>query len=305
MDSKVIRRFGILNDQVQPGDMFLHGIPYPGVYVTDEDGVVIAKFFHDSYKKRDSPELLIDAALGKVTISDDEPRATGGDEEVEITAVVHGGKGTLRQGIRREVVVRFELGEGLHIYGEPVPAGMVPTTVNVSGPPGLVTEPMIAPDTRLLKLASMGVDLQVWSGTVDLRVPIYAAGALASETRPLDVDSVPIEVEVRYQACDENTCLLPRTETFRLDAAMDVVDIPKISIHMGHGQREGNYDGMRHVSRLLWRKIRENPIAFLKFLPKQIRLELAARRRARQPGPPTEPPTEPPTGPPTGRQTGF
>ena len=78
VDSEVIRRFGILNDQVSPGDAMLYGIPYPGVFVTDEQGVVVAKFFHDTYKKRDSPELLIDAALGRVELSDDAPRATGG-----------------------------------------------------------------------------------------------------------------------------------------------------------------------------------------------------------------------------------
>ncbi|MFT5482247.1 MAG: hypothetical protein ACI9GW_000896 [Halieaceae bacterium] len=32
----------------------LWGIPFPGVYVCDEKGKVISKFFHDTYKKRDS-----------------------------------------------------------------------------------------------------------------------------------------------------------------------------------------------------------------------------------------------------------
>lgn len=269
---------------MKPGEAFLYGIPFPGSYVTDENGVVVSKFFHDTYKKRDSPELLIDAALGKITIADDAPQASGGDDEVKITAAIHGGKGTIRQGIRREVVVRFELGEGLHIYGEPVPEGMVPTSVKVSGPPGLATEPLLAPETEPLKLSSLDLELPVWSGTVDLRVPIYAVGELASETRPLDVESVPIEVEVRYQACDDDVCLLPKTETFHLDAATDVIDIPKIDMHTGHGQREGNYDGTRHLLRLLLRKIRQSPIGFLKFIPKQIGLELAARRRARQQG---------------------
>lgn len=40
----------------------LYGKPFPGVFVADEAGGGVAKFFHDSYKQRDSPELLIDAA---------------------------------------------------------------------------------------------------------------------------------------------------------------------------------------------------------------------------------------------------
>ena len=63
IDSEVIRRFGILNDQVKPGDLILYGIPFPGVYMTDTEGVVVGKSFHGSYKIRDSPEAMIDAAL--------------------------------------------------------------------------------------------------------------------------------------------------------------------------------------------------------------------------------------------------
>ncbi|MFP6884375.1 MAG: hypothetical protein VCA40_08070, partial [Roseibacillus sp.] len=104
----------------------------------NEDGVVIAKFFHDTYKKRDSPETLIDAALGRIDLSGDELRASGGDPDVRITTAVRGGKGSIRQGILRNLVVRFELGRGLHIYGEPVPEGMVPMSISLQAPPGLV-----------------------------------------------------------------------------------------------------------------------------------------------------------------------
>lgn len=250
--------------------------------MTDEDGVVVAKFFHDTYKKRDSPELLIDAALGRVTLSEEAPQETGGDEEVRITAALHGGEGTIRQGIRREVVVRFELGEGLHIYGRPVPDGMIPTEVHVSGPPGLVAEAMIAPPTTPLRLTSLDVELPVWSGTVDLRVPVYATGELASEVRPLDRDTIELEVRVRYQACDDQVCLLPKTETLRLETKLDVIDVPRISLHTGHGQREGGYDGLPHLLRLLRRKVLPHPLGFLRFLVKQARLERAAARRRRR-----------------------
>jgi AhpC/TSA family/Thiol:disulfide interchange protein DsbD, N-terminal len=278
-DSEVIRRFGILNTQIEPGDAMLYGIPYPGVYVTDEDGAVVAKFFNDSYKKRESPELLIDAALGRIELAGDTPRAQGGDDRVRVTAVVHGGRGTLRQGIRRQLVVRFELADGLHLYGEPVPAGMLPTTVTVTGPPGLVLEPPVFPPTRPLRLESLGLELPVWSGRVDVVVPFHAAGPLASEVRPLDQDSATLEVSVRYQACDDQVCLLPRTERLSLEVPLDVVDVPSLAMHRGHGQREGGYDATPHLRRLFLRKVRRHPLGFLRFLWKSLRLEWAARRR--------------------------
>lgn len=262
IDSEVIEAYGILNTQIKPEDGFFYGIPYPGVYVTDEDGVVVAKFFHGTYKKRDSAEMLIDAAMGRIELSDDLPQAMAEDEAVRVTAALRGGKGDLRQGILREVLVRFELGAGFHIYGHPAPDGMVTTEVTVSGPPGLMTEAAVFPPSKPLTLASMGVELQVWSGTVDIRVPVYAASELATEVAPLAVDSVPLNIDVRYQACSEETCLLPANRSFTLEVSLDVTEVPAIPVHQGHGQREGNYDGRPHFKRLLERKPpgRNNPI---------------------------------------------
>ena len=279
VDSRVIRQYGIINTAVSKDDLFLYGIPFPGVYVCDEEGVVVSKFFHDSYKKRESPEALIDAALGRIQIDEDAPRASGGEEDIRITATVRGGKGSIRQGIIRHLVVRFELAEGLHIYGEPVPTGLVATLITVSGPEGLQTLPAEYPPTERLHLAALDVDLEVWSDEVDIVIPFYATGELVSETRPLDVESATLEVEVRYQACNDQECLLPRTERLSLELPLDVVDVPNLSVHTGHGQREGSYDGKPGLRRLLWRKAREHPLSVPKFLWKNIRMEIAARKR--------------------------
>ena len=254
IDSEVIRTYGILNDQVAPEDGFFYGIPYPGVYVTDKEGRVAAKFFHGTYKKRDSAELLIAAATGNLVLEPDAPSVTGGDDDIMLNVSLQGGRGNLRQGMVREIVVRFELPEGLHIYGEPVPEGMVATKVTIEGAPGLMVEPAVLPPTQTLALRGTGHELQVWSGTVDIRVPVYAASELATEVAPLEHESTTVDLVVRYQACDRDTCLLPRMERFRLEIPLDVTEVPAIPIHLGHGQREGNYDGTPHFKRLLARK---------------------------------------------------
>lgn len=282
VDSEVIRAYGILNDQVKPGDLILYGIPYPGTFITDGDGVVVSKSFHGSYKIRDSPEALLDAALGRAQLDHVDAAPAQGDEAVRVQVALRGGRGTLRQGIVRHAIARFELTDGFHLYGDPVPEGMIATRVEVSGPPGLVVHDPVLPPTEPLRLASMGVELQVWSGSFDIEVPFHAVGELASECRPLDRDSVPLEVSIRYQACDDETCLLPKTETFRFDVPLDVVDIPKLAMHTGHGQREGNFDAQPHLQRLLKRKFKESPLGFLRHAALAVRLNIAARLRARR-----------------------
>lgn len=218
--------------------------------------------------------------MGKITLDEDTLQVESGDTDIKITAAIRGGKGSIRQGVIRHLVVRFELAEGLHIYGEPVPEGMVATQISAKGPPGFTVMDPIHPPTEKLHVA--GADLQVWSGTVDIVLPFYAKGELASETRPLDMSEAPIEVEIRYQACTDEECLLPKTQRLSFSLPLDVIDVPALSLHMGHGQREGSYSSMPAMRRLLFRKLRAYPPGLFKYIFKTMKLSLAARKRAKK-----------------------
>ena len=262
----------------------LFGIPYPGAFVCDADGKVTGRFFHDSYKKRDSPETLLDSALGHIGRDDNAPITSAAADGIDITAHVRGGSGRIRQGMIRHLMVRLDIPKGLHVYGEPAPKGMFPLTMTVKGPPGLITLPIITPETELLQLPSVGVDLQVWHGRAEFIIPFYATGELASEVRPLDRDTIDLTVHVQFQACDDDVCLLPTTTSLTLTAPMDVVDIPRLAIHQGHGQREGTYDATPHMKRLIKRKVRSKPLGFLGFILRSLKLEQAGRKRLQRNG---------------------
>ncbi|MCP5042443.1 MAG: redoxin domain-containing protein, partial [bacterium] len=281
VDSRGIREYGSLHTEVEPTDRPVSGTPFPGTYMVDEDGRVIEKFFYDTYKRRDGPENMIDAALGEILLSGDEPSQSFGDDDVRVTATLHGAGGVLKQGAMRTLVVRFEIRDGLHIYGDPVPEGMIATRVEVQGPPGLVVEEAVLPATETLHLKGMDLDLQVWSGRVDIVIPVYANAELLSEMRPLDDDKATIEVTVRYQACDDDTCLFPRTEKLSLEVPMAPVDVQALPFHQGHGQNEHDANSRRHMMRLVARLIRKHPIGALKSIGRQIKLDIAARRRQR------------------------
>lgn len=59
--SKVIKQLGILNPGPKPGDRF-YGIPYPGIFLVDSDGVIRAKFAEESYRDRPALENVLEAA---------------------------------------------------------------------------------------------------------------------------------------------------------------------------------------------------------------------------------------------------
>jgi peroxiredoxin len=251
-DSAVIRRYGILNTLVREDEVPFHGIPFPGTYVVDERGVVVEKFFPRHLANRESADSVLESALGELLMGEQEPRSTGGDDDVRITAFLHGGGGVLKSGVLRRVVVRFELPAGMHVYGEPVPDGMVPTTVAVRGPEGLVVGDPILPPTSPLTLEEVGVELHVWSGTVDVAVPVFVNSHMIDLFGVLP-ETIELEVEVRYQACTDRACLIPRSERLSLEVPFAPLDVPNLPGMRMEGQRRTSMDSLAHFKALVGR----------------------------------------------------
>ena len=64
-ESKTIIAYALKNKETAGkkfGKVELDGVPYPGTYLVDKDGVVRAKLFVDGYKERHSVEELVKAA---------------------------------------------------------------------------------------------------------------------------------------------------------------------------------------------------------------------------------------------------
>ena len=259
--SEVIRRYGVLNTEVPPGDLPAYGVPFPGTFVTDEKGKVVGRFVHDSYKIRASPEHLIDSIRGEISIGASAPSAEAGDGDLRIRAFLHGGRGTMRQGILRQVVVRFEPRDGLELITARAPEGGVGTSVEVAGPPGLVVEDPI------------------WKGPLDVAIPVYAQAELISECRPIENDTITIQVTVRAATSDGRSRLDPKTQTLTLEIFLEPVDMPKLRFHGDTGQRRSDMDSEPHFRRLVLRQFRRHPLGAIRSLINTQWKQAAARRR--------------------------
>ena len=59
-NSKTIRAYGLLNQEVKGTRS--DGVPYPGTFLLDQNGVIRAKLFHEGFRERHSADDLIKAA---------------------------------------------------------------------------------------------------------------------------------------------------------------------------------------------------------------------------------------------------
>ena len=244
-DSEVIRSFGILNATIADDDHPWYGIPYPGVYITDSDGIIVKKFFENNFTVRPGPEQLLAAVRGEEVLLEERP-----DPVSEVSVDVDFVGDSLPVGISRQIVARFSLPEGMHVYGQPVPEGLVAASIELDEQvEGLVAYTPITPATRSMTLTGDGHTLEVYEGDVVLRLPVAQNGR--AMTKDEEGRWVSIAGRVRWQACDSEACGLPEEQTFnfRVPAAFTVM------ADMGPGEgRVPSMNGATHFQKMTSRR---------------------------------------------------
>jgi hypothetical protein len=67
-DSKLIRGLNLLNEAI-PKDQPFFGVPYPGTFILDSKGVIVAKYFEDDYRQRYTSADILAHQFGLIPAS--------------------------------------------------------------------------------------------------------------------------------------------------------------------------------------------------------------------------------------------
>lgn len=206
-DSEVIKEFGILNTLVRPEEEEYYGIPYPGTYLVERDGRVVGKFFNREYQVRDTSATMLSSGFDIQVDAQSTVRDRAGTEAVGISAVLNATDLHPRQ--QADLYVTLEIERGLHVYGSKVPEGYIPTSISIAAPEGVIIRDARYPDTVPFKIDGLPEEFQVFDADTRIIVPI--------ESRIREPGTVALDIEVRYQACNERECFTPRTERLRVE----------------------------------------------------------------------------------------
>ncbi len=202
-ESKVIRQYGILNDTVQK-DSPQFGIPYPGTYVLDAGGVVIAKYFEDDFRVRDTAASILLRQFGL----EPAPRETIQAKHLQIAA--SGGDMPLRPNQRVSLAVDLRLPGRVHVYAPGV-TGYIPISLAMRSSPAFQSDPVSYPAAKTMTLAVIHETVPVYEGSFRVVETITLGGAQQIEPL-LDADrNLTIDGDLRYQACDDKECFVPET----------------------------------------------------------------------------------------------
>ena len=202
-NSQVIRSYGILNQTVDKSS-FAYGIPNPGTYILDANGVVVAKYFEDDFRVRDTAESILFRQFGIKA----EPRETVSAKHLRLTT--SGGGDLLRPNQRVTLAVDIELPERMHVYAPGV-TGYIPIAMKLDESPGWKADPVVFPAAKTMRLEAIHETVPVFEGKFRLLETITLAGAQQIEPLLDAQRNLAVTGELRYQACDDRQCFVPET----------------------------------------------------------------------------------------------
>lgn len=200
--SEVIRALGLLNEEAAPA---IAGIPHPGVFVLDQDGIVTEKRFYASYRERDTGVGILERALGIATPRHGPETAANGPA---LSARAWFDAESYAWGQRLWLSIELTVAPGYHINGPSAPEGYIPLALTIGLPERVVAGELRWPATRPLELAGLGERLEVYEGTVRVDIPITFMVADAGE--------LEVAVRLTYQACTDVDCLPPESLSLAL-----------------------------------------------------------------------------------------
>jgi hypothetical protein len=208
-ESKIIRGFGILNEQSREGTM-QYGIPYPGTYLVDRNGRVTAKYFEDDYTQRYTSGDILVSNFGE---SAGAAQTVAEGKHLRLTASASNGR--VRSGQRISLTLDVQLGPRLHVYAPGVKSDFIPIEWTMKDSPAIEVRAPVYPAAKILRLEAIRDTAPVYEGAFRLVREMTVARDAA--VRPvLDADGkLTVEAGLKYQACDDKLCYPPETVPVR------------------------------------------------------------------------------------------
>ena len=150
-DSRVIRKFGILNTNI-PEDHQWHGVPYPGTYMVDPTGRVFDKSFFAEHGIRESANNMLQESYRVADMQ------RGGAREfmtTDLTVRAYFASATIRPRQYSVLSVEIEPSAGLHITGPSAPDGYIPLNLEINESEAVAVESVAYPDEEIMYLEAL------------------------------------------------------------------------------------------------------------------------------------------------------
>jgi hypothetical protein len=214
--SAIIRRYGILNDQQEPGSR-TYGIPHPGTFIVDRQGVVTARFFEDAYQERYTAAAILTAQGAS-------PAGAGVTAETRhLTMRVALSDSTVAPGERIALVVTVAPRRGMHVYA-PGKHDYRVVRLSVEPQSWLRANDTRYPASEIYHFTPLDERVEVYSKPFRLVQDVTILATPEAQKSLAAMTSVTIAGALEYQACDDRICYNPARVPFSVTVAVKALD---------------------------------------------------------------------------------
>ncbi len=202
--SEIIRAFRVLNTHV-PENHMAYGVPFPGTFLVDPNGVVKSKYFEDSYRDRVSAPTILLREFGSAAGTRETAVRTN-----HLAMRYYSTQDTVRPNLRVTLVADFTLPDKMHVYA-PTVRNYIPIRFEIEPSPYFTAHATEYPPSENIYLPAIKETVPVFHGKYQVRQDVTMAPNDAL-TAVLDGNrEIKIRGNFRYQACDDKICYLPQT----------------------------------------------------------------------------------------------
>jgi hypothetical protein len=219
-DSKIIRAFGLLNEEVPKNSAF-YGVPHPVTFIIDPKGVIRSRYSEEDYRKRYTAGNILTEQLNIRS----GPVTTVKNPRIAVTTA--SSDSVVRGGERIRLIVDVQLPGSMHVYAPGV-QGYIPIEWRLTPTGAFEPIDIKYPPGKMLHLKAINETVPVYEKSVSLQREIVISQP--AKVKPLLTGStITIEGTLVYQACDNRKCYVPETIPLKWDLRFEPHDSERVA----------------------------------------------------------------------------
>ena len=214
--SATIKRYGLLNTTVDAANP-TYGIPFPGTFILNANGVVTSRFFETAYQERDTISSILVRLGGRV----DAPAQKVSTPHLEITSFSTDQVAT--PGTHFSLVLDIAPAARIHVYAPGV-SGYKPIVLTLQPRPGVVARAAIFPRAEDYFFAPLNEHVAVYQKPFRIVQDVMIDPSPTGMAALKDQSTVTIAATLDYQACDDTVCFIPKSVPVQWTVSLRALD---------------------------------------------------------------------------------
>jgi len=199
--SAIIRRYGLLNETMDPKSRF-YGVPHPGTFVLDSKGVVVSRFFEDAYQERYTAATVLS------TLGVDPTNGTVSASTPHLSLKASISDQTAAPGERLSIVVNVTPRPGMHLYA-PGKHDYQVVRLTIDPQPWLKLADTVYPPSEIYHFVPLDERVEVFAKPFRLQRDVTLLATPEAEKQFGAMTEVTLSGALEYQACDDKICFNP------------------------------------------------------------------------------------------------